>query len=47
MLIDVLVPAILLYALRGRLADSIARLLDRLTLQWHPAFATRRTAREG
>jgi sulfonate transport system permease protein len=42
MLIDVVVLAILLYALLGKLADSIARLLERLTLQWHPAFQTRR-----
>jgi sulfonate transport system permease protein len=38
MLIDVVVLAILLYALLGKLADSVARLLERLTLQWHPAF---------
>ncbi|MGG5820088.1 aliphatic sulfonate ABC transporter permease SsuC [Falsiroseomonas sp. HW251] len=42
MLIDVVVLAILLYALLGKLADSVARLLERLTLQWHPAFQTRR-----
>jgi sulfonate transport system permease protein len=38
MMIDVVVLAILLYALLGKLADSVARLLERLTLQWHPAF---------
>ena len=38
MLVDVVVLAILLYALLGKLADSVARLLERLTLQWHPAF---------
>ncbi len=42
MQIDVVVLAILLYALLGKLADSIARLLERLTLQWHPAFQTKR-----
>ena len=38
MLIDVVVLAILLYALLGKLADSVARGLERLFLQWHPAF---------
>jgi len=38
MQIDVVVLSILLYALLGKLADSVARLLERLTLQWHPAF---------
>jgi sulfonate transport system permease protein len=38
MLIDVVVLAILLYALLGKLADSVARVLERLFLQWHPAF---------
>lgn len=42
MQIDVVVLAILLYALLGKLADSVARLLERLTLQWHPAFQTKR-----
>ena len=42
MMIDVVVLAILLYALLGKLADSVARLLERLTLQWHPAFQRRR-----
>ncbi len=28
---------ILLYALLGKLADSAARLLERLLLPWHPA----------
>ena len=41
MMIDVVVLAILLYALLGKLADSTARLLERLTLQWHPAFQAR------
>src|SRR3984893_15137619 len=29
---------ILIYALWGKLADSASRLLERLTLSWHPAF---------
>ncbi|WP_455854558.1 ABC transporter permease subunit [Ensifer canadensis] len=38
LLIDVVILSILIYALLGKLADSFARLLERLTLQWHPAF---------
>jgi sulfonate transport system permease protein len=38
LLIDVVVLAIILYALLGKLADTAARLLERLSLQWHPAF---------
>jgi sulfonate transport system permease protein len=38
MLIDVVVLSILIYALLGKLADSASRLLERLTLSWHPAF---------
>lgn len=44
MQLDVVLLSILLYALLGKLADSIARLLERSTLQWHPAFQT--SARE-
>lgn len=40
LLIDVVVLSILIYALLGKLADSFARLLERLSLQWHPAFQT-------
>ena len=36
--IDIVVLSILIYALLGKLADSAARLLERLCLQWHPAF---------
>ena len=32
------VLSILIYALLGKLADSLARLLERLSLGWHPAF---------
>ncbi len=38
MLIDVVVLSILIYALLGKLADSVARVLERFTLSWHPAF---------
>lgn len=35
---DVVVLAIVLYALLGKLADTAARLLERLWLRWHPAY---------
>ena len=35
---DVVVLAILLYAVLGKLADVAARLLERLWLRWHPAY---------
>jgi sulfonate transport system permease protein len=38
LLVDVVVLSILIYALLGKLADSCARLLERLCLGWHPAF---------
>jgi sulfonate transport system permease protein len=38
MQIDVVVLSILIYALLGKLADSASRMLERLTLSWHPAF---------
>ncbi len=41
MLIDVVVLSILIYALLGKLADSASRVLERLTLSWHPAFQKR------
>jgi sulfonate transport system permease protein len=40
LLIDVVVLSILLYALLGKLADTLARLLEHASLQWHPAFQT-------
>jgi len=43
LLIDVVVLSILIYALLGKLADSFARLLERLSLQWHPAFQAARS----
>ena len=41
LLVDVVVLSIVIYALLGKLADTIARLLERLSLQWHPAFQGR------
>jgi sulfonate transport system permease protein len=38
MLIDVVVVAIIIYALLGKVADSFVRVLERLCLSWHPAF---------
>jgi sulfonate transport system permease protein len=38
MQIDVVVLSILIYALLGKLADFASRLLERMTLSWHPAF---------
>jgi sulfonate transport system permease protein len=38
LLVDVVVLSILIYALLGKLADTTARLLERLCLGWHPAF---------
>ncbi|MDV7210589.1 aliphatic sulfonate ABC transporter permease SsuC [Azotobacter beijerinckii] len=35
---DVVVLAILLYAVLGKLADVAARTLERLWLRWHPAY---------
>ncbi len=38
MQIDIVVLSILIYALLGKVADSTSRVLERLTLAWHPAF---------
>jgi len=38
MMVDVVVFAILLYAALGKLADSIARLLERIFLSWNPIY---------
>jgi sulfonate transport system permease protein len=35
---DVIVLAIVLYALLGKLADSLARLLEKTWLKWNPAY---------
>jgi len=39
MLVDVVVFAILIYAALGKLADSVARLLERVCLAWNPVYA--------
>jgi sulfonate transport system permease protein len=36
--VDIVVFSILIYALLGKLADSVARLLERHCLKWHPNF---------
>jgi sulfonate transport system permease protein len=38
LLLDVVVLSIVIYALLGKAADSAARILERVTLAWHPAF---------
>jgi sulfonate transport system permease protein len=38
LLVDVVVLSIVIYALLGKLADTTARLLERVCLTWHPAF---------
>lgn len=38
LLVDIVVLAILIYALLGKLADVLTRQLERACLQWHPAF---------
>jgi sulfonate transport system permease protein len=45
LLVDVVVLSILIYALLGKLADSVARLLERWCLAWHPAFLRQSEAR--
>ena len=39
MMVDVVVVSILIYAALGKLADSIARLLERTCLSWNPVYA--------
>ena len=41
MMIDVVVLSIIIYALLGKLADWLARFLERHTLSWNPAFQGR------
>ena len=41
MAIDIVVLAILIYALLGKLADVITRALERRMLAWHPAYQSR------
>jgi sulfonate transport system permease protein len=38
MLVDVVVLSIFIYALLGKLADVLTRMLERVCLPWHPAF---------
>jgi sulfonate transport system permease protein len=38
MRMDVVVLSIILYALLGKLSDIMAKLLERLWLQWHPNY---------
>lgn len=42
LLIDVVVLSILIYALLGKVADSLTRFLEHRFLQWHPAFQLRK-----
>jgi sulfonate transport system permease protein len=39
---DVMVVGILLYAILGKLADLLAKGLERYWLRWHPAYQTAR-----
>ncbi len=39
LMVDVVLVSILIYAALGKLADSIARLLERLCLRWNPVYA--------
>lgn len=38
MMVDVVVVSILIYAALGKLADSVARLLERTCLSWNPVY---------
>ena len=40
MLLDIVVLAIIIYALLGKLADVATRYLERRMLAWHPAYQT-------
>jgi len=39
MQLDIVVLAILLYALLGKVADSLAKSLERSLLKWNPVYA--------
>jgi sulfonate transport system permease protein len=39
MMVDVVIVSILIYAALGKLADSVARLLERTCLAWNPVYA--------
>jgi sulfonate transport system permease protein len=38
LLVDIVVMSILIYALLGKISDSVTRVLERWCLSWHPAF---------
>ncbi|WP_246252096.1 aliphatic sulfonate ABC transporter permease SsuC [Ancylobacter pratisalsi] len=38
LLVDIVVLAIVIYALLGKLADVVTQLLERASLKWHPSF---------
>ena len=38
--IDIIILAILLYAIAGWVADLVTRLIERRVLRWHPSYAT-------
>ncbi|WP_018268314.1 ABC transporter permease subunit [Methylosinus sp. LW4] len=42
MQVDIVVLSITIYALLGKFADSVARILERSCLAWHPAFQSGR-----
>ncbi|MBY0011848.1 ABC transporter permease subunit [Paenibacillus typhae] len=42
MRMDIIVLSILLYAVLGKLSDSLAKLLEKSWLRWHPNFAGKR-----
>jgi sulfonate transport system permease protein len=39
MMVDVVVVSILIYAALGKLADTVARRLERTCLAWNPVYA--------
>ena len=41
---DVVVLGVLVYALLGKLADTLTRAIERVTLAWHPAYQAGREA---
>ncbi len=36
--VDIVIFAVLIYALLGKLADTVARLIEKRCLRWHPSF---------
>lgn len=39
---DVIILSIIIYALFGKLADTLAKLIEEKTLKWHPSYAKQR-----